>query len=198
MVSSALCTAPRPSAAPSRPAASSSTYRPRAGHEIDAFIRSLYAEHAGSVRAHVRRILNDQDLAEDVVQETMLRAWRKSDSLLPESGSVGGWLIRVAHNIALDRLRAQRSRPPEVEQGQDSAVTSSFPDHAEATVDSIVVTRAVATLSPSHRAVLREVYYADRTCRETAVVLGIPEGTVKSRLHHAMGQLRLAIERKRL
>jgi RNA polymerase sigma-70 factor (ECF subfamily) len=56
----------------------------------------------------------------------------------------------------------------------------------------------VATLSPSHRAVLHEVYFADRTCREAAVALGIPEGTVKSRLYHALRRLRLAIEEEQL
>ena len=194
MVSSALRNAPCPPAGPSRSAASSCPDRPRADSELDAFIRSLYAEHARSVRAYVRRMLCDEHLAEDVVQETMLRAWRKSDSLLQEGGSVGGWLMRVAHNIALDRLRARRSRPTEVEQGQDSAAASSVPDHAEAAVDSILVTRALQALGEGHRAVLREVYYAGRTCRETAVAVGIPEGTVKSRLYHAIRLLRLAIE----
>jgi RNA polymerase sigma-70 factor (ECF subfamily) len=197
MLSAPPRTAPHPTAAPSRQAASSRTDRPAAGRETDAFIQSLYAEHATSVRSYVRRILKDQHLAEDVVQETMLRAWRKSDSLLQEPGSVGGWLIRVAHNIALDRLRAKRCRPAEVEQRQDSAATSSIPDHAETTVDALVVTRALATLGPRHRSVLREVYYAGRTCREAGVVLGIPEGTVKSRLYHAMRQLRLAIGEQR-
>jgi len=198
MVSSALCNPPRPAASSSRSAYLSSTDRPLAGSETDAFIRSLYAEHAISVRAHVRRMLNDSYLAEDVVQETMLRAWRKADSLVAQSRSVGGWLTTVAHNIALDRLRAQRSRPKETEEGQDSAAISSVPDHAEATVTSIVITRALATLSPSHRAAVREVFYAGRTCREAAAELGIPEGTVKSRVHHAVRQLRIAIETKQI
>jgi len=174
MVSSALRNSPRPTAAPSRRVSNWSTDLPLAGSTADDFMRSLYAEHANSVRAYVRRILPDPHLAEDVVQETMLRAWRKCGALHSERGSIGGWLITVAHNIALDRLRAKRSRPQEVEQGQDSAATSSVADHADATVDSILVDCALATLSPSHRAVLREVYYACRTCREAGVVLGIP------------------------
>jgi len=198
MISSTLRNPPRPAASPSRPADRSSTDRPLACYETDAFIRSLYAEHATSVRAYVRRILNDPHLAEDVVQEAMLRAWSKSDTLIREDGPVGGWLITVARNIALDRLRAQRSRPKEIEEGRDSLATSSIPDHAEATVTSIVMARALATLSPSHRAAVHEVYYSGRTCPEAAVRLGVPEGTVKSRIHHAVRQLRLAIEEKQI
>src|SRR6266568_952146 len=181
-------------AAPSRQTGSGPADGPLAGRDADAFLRSLYAEHSVAVRAYVRRMLSDQHQAEDVVQETMLRAWRKSHQLSPERGSIGGWLLRVAHNIAVDRLRAKRVRVEEVEECKAGVENLSIADHAEKTVNSLLVARAVATLTPNHRAVLQEVYFSDRTCSEAAVVLGIPEGTVKSRLYHALRRLRLAIE----
>jgi RNA polymerase sigma-70 factor (ECF subfamily) len=138
-------------------------------------------------------MLSDPHQAEDVVQETMLRAWRKLDTLSPEQGSVGGWLRRVSYNIAVDRLRAKRARPPEVDESYTSAATWSVADHADAAVNSAFVARALATLTPSHRAVLHQLYFADRTCAEAAKVLGIPEGTVKSRLYHALRKLRSAL-----
>jgi RNA polymerase sigma-70 factor (ECF subfamily) len=139
-------------------------------------------------------MLSDPHHAEDVVQETMLRAWRKSDSLSPDRGSVGGWLSTVARNIAVDRLRAKRARPSEVDEGHTDAATWSVTDHADAAVTSVYVARALATLTAGHRAVLYQVYFADQTCTEAAAVLGIPVGTVKSRLYHALRRLRIAIE----
>ena len=157
-----------------------------AGGGADAVLRSLYAEHSASLRSQAQRMLSDPHQAEDVVQETMLRAWRKLDTLNPERGSVGGWLRRVSYNIAVDRLRAKRARPPEVDESYTSTAASSVTDHADAAVNSAFVARALATLTPSHRAVLHQLYFADRTCAEAAKVLGIREGTVKSRLYHAL------------
>jgi RNA polymerase sigma-70 factor (ECF subfamily) len=203
MVSRALNHEPGPATAgpdtataadPSRPTPSTPADRPPAGGDADAFLRSLYENHSATLRTYVGRIVSDPHQAEDVVQETMIRAWRKSDTLSPERGSVGGWLIRVAHNIALDRLRAKRARPPEVDEGYSSMVASAVADHADHAVNSVLIARALAALSPGHRAVLHEVYLADRTCREAAVVLGIPEGTVKSRLHHALRKLRQVMQ----
>ncbi len=172
--------------------------RPKSGGDADTFLRALYAEHSTSLRSYIQRMLYDPQLAEDVVQETMLRAWRKSDSLSPENGSVGGWLFRVAHRIAIDRLRARRARPAEVDEAQVDARVWSVTDHADRTVDSVYVAGALRTLSPGHRAVLYEVYFSDRTCAEAAAVLGIPVGTVKSRLYHALRRLREAIEAERI
>ena len=80
--------------------------------------------------SYVTGLLRDRYLAEDVVQETMLRAWRHCDELSPEKGSVRGWLVRVAHNIAMDKIRMRRSRPAEV--AEESAPEGVFEDHADA------------------------------------------------------------------
>jgi RNA polymerase sigma-70 factor, ECF subfamily len=168
-----------------------------AGGDADAFIRSLYAEHSASLHAKVYRILADRHHAEEVVQETMLRAWRKADLLTPEQGSVGGWLAKAAYNLAVDRLRAKSARPTEVDEACAGYSRPSLDDHAEDTVNSVFVSRAVAKLNLIHRAVLYEIYFADRTCSEAAVVLGIPVGTVKSRLRHALSTLKNAIGEER-
>jgi RNA polymerase sigma-70 factor (ECF subfamily) len=191
---------PRPAAKPAEPRPAAKLAEPdrQAATDPDAFLRSLYAEHSASLRAQVGRILSDPHQAEDVVQETMLRAWRKSDTLSPNRGSIGGWLYTVARNIALDRIRARQARPAEVDEAFSGAAAWSVTDHADETVDAVFVARALAVLSPKHRAVLREVYFADRTCSEAAKVLGIPEGTVKSRLYYALRRLRLAIEEERI
>jgi len=162
----------------------------------DAVIRSLYAEHWAPLVNYVNRLVSDRHQAEDIVQETMVRAWRNADVLSPERGSIWGWLATVARNIAVDRIRARRARPAEV---SDAAAPGggALPDHAEGVVSSVFVAGVLARLGPEHRAVLHEVYFASRTCAEAAQVLGIPVGTVKSRLHHALRRMKLDLDRQR-
>jgi RNA polymerase sigma-70 factor (ECF subfamily) len=155
-------------------------------------LQTLYTEHAPALRAYVTRMLSDPYQAEDVVQETMLRAWRNAEILIPERGSVNGWLMRVAHNIAVDKIRARKARPDEVE--ESAATPRSLDDHASAVVDTVFVARALARLSPAHREVLRVVYFADRTAVQAAEVLGLPVGTVKSRTYHALRRLKTCLE----
>jgi RNA polymerase sigma-70 factor, ECF subfamily len=163
--------------------------------ERDRVVRSLYEEHGRVLLAYATRLMSDSHHAEDVVQETMLRAWRNAERLTPERGSVISWLMRVAHNVAIDKIRARRARPDEVDEKAAPAVSQH--DHAGDVVESIFVAAALQKLTPAHRTVLREVYFADRTAAEAAKTLGLPVGTVKSRVHHALRQLRLHLDEQR-
>ncbi|GAB2800261.1 sigma-70 family RNA polymerase sigma factor [Actinoallomurus bryophytorum] len=169
---------------------------PAPAADPQALLRTLYADHAKALRAYVTRLLSDPYHAEDIVQETMLRAWRNAEILVPERGSVRGWLMRVAHNIAVDKIRARMARPDEVE--ESAAAPRSFGDHSSAVVDSVFLARALAQLSPAHREVLRVIYFADHTAVQAAELLGLPVGTVKSRTHHALRRLKICIEEQML
>jgi RNA polymerase sigma factor (sigma-70 family) len=155
-------------------------------------VSSLYAQHRPALVAYVTRLVSDPHQAEDVVQETMVRAWRNAHRLTPERGSIPGWLKRVAHNVAVDKIRARRARPAEILVAE--APPQVLPDHSPNVVETIFVKHALERLSPAQRAVLREVYFADRTAAQAAETLGIPVGTVKSRVHHALRNLRLHLE----
>ncbi|MEV0406054.1 sigma-70 family RNA polymerase sigma factor [Actinoallomurus sp. NPDC050550] len=165
---------------------------PASALDPHALVRVLYAEHGPGLLSYVNRMLSDPHQAEDVVQETMLRAWRNADRLTPECGSASSWLFRVAHNITIDKIRARKARPAEVE--ETAAAPSPLDDHAPAVVGSVFLARALSMLTPEHREVLVQVYYADRTASQAAQILGLPVGTVKSRAYHALRRLRACLD----
>ncbi|MGW4564260.1 sigma-70 family RNA polymerase sigma factor [Streptomyces sp. NPDC004561] len=162
-------------------------------------LRALYAEHAGPLFHYVLRLTSgDRQWAEDVVQETLLRAWQHPAAFEPERGPARAWLCTVARNLVIDTHRARRVRPAEV--GGDAleraAERTPGEDRIEEALQSWAVADAVRTLSPDHRAVLLETYYRGRTMAEAAGVLGIPLGTVKSRTYYALHALRLALRER--
>jgi RNA polymerase sigma-70 factor (ECF subfamily) len=159
-------------------------------------VRRVHSEHSGAVLAYALRLTaGDRHHAEDIVQETLLRAWRNADALASDGRSVRGWLMRVAHNVTVDGYRARRARPDEV--GLDSVAECGVADGADRVLAAIEVSRALDRLTPEHRAVLVEVYLNDRTAPETAGILGIPVGTVKSRTYYALRVLRLLLDEER-
>jgi RNA polymerase sigma-70 factor (ECF subfamily) len=166
---------------------------PRGGRKAsdEALIRSLYEEHGRSLLAYATRLTGDRASAEDVVQETLLRAWKHAEAMVNQKGSVRGWLLTVARNIITDRARARSARPTEVAETPTTGPVAG--DHAEAVVNSMVVLNALDHLSPEHREVLVELYYRGRTVSEVAQVLGVPPGTVKSRSYYALRAMRTAI-----
>ncbi|GAA3622092.1 sigma-70 family RNA polymerase sigma factor [Kineosporia mesophila] len=142
--------------------------------------------------AFVTRLVGgDTGRAEDIVQETFVRAWRRIDLLTPEYGSVNSWLRRVASNVAIDSHRMRQVRPTEVElQHHDTPMRPDGSDGTDQILVGMVVQDMLSSIWPEHRAVLEEVYLRDRTAAEAAAVLGIPVGTVKSRLFYALRTLR--------
>lgn len=158
-------------------------------------VRTLYDEHAGPLLGYVTRLVGgDRQRAEDVVQETLFRAWRHPDALTPERGSVRPWLWTVARRVVLDGERARRSRPREV---TDATVPAALVDDGvETALSAQVVAEALRVLTPEHRQALIEMYYRGRSVSEAAEVMGIPEGTVKSRTYYALRNLRSALEER--
>lgn len=148
--------------------------------------------HGAALHTYAIRLTGgDRHAAEDVVQETWVRAWRNVDRMTEHHGSVRGWLMRVAHNIAVDQHRGRRARPTEVELPDQDLEYAAVQPPADDEVETRVVVGAILDrLSPVHRDTLVEVYYADRTAAGAAKKLGVPAGTVKSRLFNALRALR--------
>jgi RNA polymerase sigma-70 factor (ECF subfamily) len=160
----------------------------------EAALRRLWDEHAGALLAFVLRLTGDRGRAEDVVQETLLQAWRHPDALDPARGPVRPWLMTVARRLVIDQWRARQARPDEV--GDDALGALATADGVDEALDRWLVADALATLTPEHREALVHTYYAGRTVTEAAVVLGIPPGTVKSRVFYALRALKLALEER--
>lgn len=161
----------------------------------EAALRQLWDEHAGSLLSFALRLTGgDRGAAEDVVQETLLRVWRRPDALDPVRGPVRPWLLTIARRVVIDQRRARSSRPTEV---NDSSLTRmGLEDGIDAALDGWLVTDALATLTHEHREAVVHTYYAGRTVTEAAVVLGVPVGTVKSRVFYGLRALKLALEER--
>jgi RNA polymerase sigma-70 factor, ECF subfamily len=170
---------------------------PNAADHEDTLVRMLYEEHAGPLLMFVLRLTGgDRQRAEDIVQETLLRAWRNAHRLGAQGQqSLRPWLVTVARRIAIDDHRSTSARPPETYDRE----LESFPSTADDTdrvLQLMTVTDALKTLSQSHREILVETYFRGRTVPEAADVLGLPLGTAKSRVYYALRALRTALQQR--
>ena len=158
----------------------------------DKLAADLYRQYYSPLMAFVLRLTaGDRQHAEDIVQETMLRAWRQGGRLDPAVPSLMPWLATVARRIVIDEQRRKDARPAET--GEERLERASVTDLTDDVLRSVIVADALRALSPSHRQVLNETILSDRTVNEAAEVLGIPVGTVKSRVYYALRALRVVL-----
>lgn len=164
----------------------------------------LFARYRDAVRRHLASTVRDANAAEDLVQEVFLRVWTRAEQW-DERGAFKAWLFRIATNLALNHLRSVSRRreqpleiPVDVDDEEDERAAPAWmmdaaalgPDAAlEQAVQRELFQQLVNELPEEKREVFRMVYQEDRDIREVAETLGIPEGTVKSRLHYATKRL---------
>ncbi len=145
--------------------------RARAAGEV--LVRRLFAEHGAALLAYATRLTGDRGAAEEVVRETLLRAWSEPAALSEDRGAVRAHLFPIVRDVASERLPGR----PEVAAGP------------------MEMLGAVGTLPAEQREVLNQLYFQGRDVKEAAASLGLPAETVKSRSYQALRRLREAIAR---
>lgn len=160
--------------------------------DADAALRTLYAEHGAALLAFAERYTADRGRAEDIVQETFLRAWRHLPRLLADERPIRAWLLQVARRLLIDANRASRARPALA--GENPSREPTVDGGFDQLLDQTVLAEAMAQLSPAHRQIVVETYLLGTPMHVAAARLGVPAGTARSRLHYALGRLRQHLE----
>ena len=169
-----------------RSAAAAAASPPR---DLDEMLATLYADHGSALRRFAARLTGDHSRAEDIVQETMLRAWRHPEKVGGRTGAPLAWLYTVARHLAIDQHRARQARPTEPA-GLTVQAGRAAPDQIDAAIAQWDLATALATLRPRDRDLLIARYLRDRSIGQIAADLDIPAGTIKSRLSAARAALR--------
>jgi RNA polymerase sigma-70 factor, ECF subfamily len=155
-------------------------------------LAEAYRRHAGAVFGLAKRLLGQQQVAEEVVQEVFLRLWNHSERFDPERGSLRSFLLAHAHGRAVDMLRSDVARRRREERDFRQAATGGYDvDHEvwDMTVSEQVRT-AVGRLPETERKAIELAYFGGKTYREVARDLGEPEGTIKGRIRAGLKHLR--------
>jgi RNA polymerase sigma-70 factor (ECF subfamily) len=153
-------------------------------------LRAAYAAHGGELYRFALRSLSDGMLAEEAVQETFLRAWRAAERFDPQLGSLRTWLFAIERNVIIDLSRARAVRP------EVSGEVADQPgeDPMDKAMQSWLVEEALGRISGDHRTAIVETYFRGRPYGEVAEEIGVPEGTLRSRVFYGLKSLRLALE----
>jgi RNA polymerase sigma-70 factor (ECF subfamily) len=156
-------------------------------------LRALYRTYAGELLGFALHALSDREAAEEIVQETFTRAWRRAELYDPDRGSVRTWLYQIARHAIIDHRRRSAVRPAPAD-GECDPDAEAGGLSIERAMLGWQVAAALEHLSPEHRQMVRLAHLRGLSVRQIAEACGLPEGTVKSRTWYALRSLRLALE----
>lgn len=157
-------------------------------------LQGLRARHEPELLRFALRLTRDPGLAEDVVQEALLRAWRDPNLTNREENVSRAWLFTVTRHLIVDRWRSAAFRREVTGLPVGNELSSG--DATGEVLDRWLIADALRCMSPPHRAVVCAAYYEQLSVAEISRRLRIPEGTVKSRLHYGLRSLRLILQEK--
>ena len=155
----------------------------------DAF-NYLYNNYSNVLYGIVRRVIYDEQTAQDVLQEVFVKIWSNIQRYEPTKGRIYTWMINIARNAAIDKLRSKGEIMKGKIQTGDDIVINTQKGSTEQQTDTIGVRKAVEKLEPAYRAIVELAYFKGYTQDDIAKALDVPLGTVKTRMRHALRVLR--------
>lgn len=151
----------------------------------------LYKNYSGVLYGIVKRVISDDQTAQDVLQDVFVKIWNNIGQFNPEKGRIYTWMINIARNAAIDKLRSKSEvMKSKIQAGEDAVYNVSAGLKTEQKTDAIGLRKIVSGLKPEYEVIVDLAYYKGFTLDEIAKTLDIPLGTVKTRMRHAMQLLR--------
>lgn len=148
----------------------------------------LYENYADALFGVIKKVISDDDLAQDVLQETLIKVWKKGKTYNPEKAKLFTWLYRIAYNSAIDKIRSVNNKSKKEIQIQDSNVYKLT--SAGLNEDVLDIKKHLNTLEDKYKAVINALFFEGMTQQEASEKLNIPLGTIKSRLKIALRELK--------
>jgi RNA polymerase sigma-70 factor (ECF subfamily) len=161
----------------------------------ESLAHALYLAHGSALEHWARRRFSDAAAAEEVVQDVVLAAWRKHHQFDRERGSERAWIFGIARNVAATHYQRRRRHLRSIPTAETPEKGHDDVDVAQL-VDRSFIADGLRSLSSEHQTVIVAAYWERLSTREIGDRLGIPDGTVKSRLHYALRILRAALEER--
>jgi len=156
-------------------------------------LRVLHDTHGPALFRYVARMTGDSAFAQDVVQESLLRAWERPSILEQSDDSTRAWLFTVARNLVIDDRRSARFRREDM---TDELPEFAHADETDSVLDAWLLSEVLSSLSVQHRRAIVSAYYLGNSVAEIARQEDVPIGTIKSRLHYALRALRLSLQER--
>jgi len=149
----------------------------------------LYDNYSGALYSIILQIVQDSELASDILQEVFINIWRKIETYDPTKGRLFTWMLNIARNASIDTLRSKGYQNSQKNQGLPENVNMTS-QVTQTNIDNIGLTKILAKLKPEHRVLIELAYFKGYTHEEIAQIEDIPLGTVKTRIRNALLQLK--------
>jgi len=152
----------------------------------------LYDNYSTALYNIIRQIINDNELANDVLQEVFINIWRRIETYDPSKGRLFTWMLNIARNASIDTLRSKNYQNSQKNQELPDDVNNSSPgfQFMPVNIDNIGLRKILEKLKPEHRVLIELAYFKGYTHEEISQIENIPLGTVKTRIRNALLQLK--------